>query len=315
VTLTAHQFLQVATARLSVILCTYNPRPQVLCWAVESIAAQTLPPEQIEFIAVDNNSRPPLDPSLFSAAPARMIREPRQGLTFARIAGIENSRGNILVFLDDDNHLDADYLERALAIADSQPWIGCFGGCARAALDAPLPRWKDRLLPYFGVREYGPLPLTSTIREWGEWEPIGAGMVVRRDVAERWAQWMRAIPGASRLGRNGGALLSGEDSLFAHAAYQLGYACSYQPSLKLSHWIAPRRLRPGAIARTLYGHGRSSALLEKITGARSPRWREARSLVGLARRYRRHLRDVGFPAGALEWCRDAGYFVETRRSL
>jgi FkbM family methyltransferase len=41
---------------ISIILCTYNPKPELLAWALESIAKQSMPPSHYEIILVDNNS-------------------------------------------------------------------------------------------------------------------------------------------------------------------------------------------------------------------------------------------------------------------
>ena len=88
------------------------------------------------------------------------------------------ARADVLVLVDDDNVLDTAYLERALAIARAEPGLGAFGGIARARIDAPVAAWQRRLLPFLGVRDHGPEPITSSENAWGPWEPIGAGMVV-----------------------------------------------------------------------------------------------------------------------------------------
>ena len=49
---------------------------------------------------------------------ARHIREDELGLTPTRLRGIAEAEGDLLVFIDDDNILTPDYLERAAAI----PW-------------------------------------------------------------------------------------------------------------------------------------------------------------------------------------------------
>ena len=85
--------------------------------------------------------------------------------------------------------------------------------------------WKRRCRPgrtaccFLGVRDYGPNPITSTNRQWGEWEPIGAGMVCRREVAGHFAGLARTLPLAARLGRTGAGMMSGEDTLLAQCAH------------------------------------------------------------------------------------------------
>ena len=300
--------------RVSVILCTYNPRPDLLSWALTSIQNQTLPAGDFELVIVDNNSDSPITAKHIPAnVRCRIVRETKQGLTHARTAGIQITTAPIIVFIDDDNYLDPDYLEQALRIAAEQPWIGCFGGKARAVLEQAIPAWKSRLLCYLGVRDYGPNSITSTNDSWGEWEPIGAGMVCRRDVAERFVEWVAVLPHAKTLGRSGRHLMSGEDTLIAQAAYHLKYSCSYQPALKLSHWIKATRLRPLILARTLAGHGRSHVILLSLRGHTIPRPKFQPTIAELFRRYRHRVRKDGLSIGTIEWFWDLGYFQQARR--
>ena len=300
---------------VSVILCTYNPETARLNSAVDSVCKQTLRRSLFEFLIIDNNSEPPLTErtGISPSMCGRLIHEPRQGLAFARMAGIRQSFAPLIIFVDDDNALDSNYLETALEVADSQPDIGCFGGESRGLLDAPLPEWKQKLLPYVGVRDYGDRPITSARDEWGEWEPIGAGMVCRRDVCEEFVRILETHPEARRLGRSGGALMSGEDSLMAHAAYRLGYSCSYQPKLKLSHAIHKGRTTFSRFAKTVEGHGRSQAVLRTVKGQRVVK----PSLIGIARhlglRYFEHVYLHGIGAGTVNWFWDYGYLLEARK--
>src|SRR6185369_18013044 len=98
----------VALPDISVIIVTYNPREDLLNWALDSLEAQTLAKSRFEVIVVDNNSSPPLTAERLSAGRTldiRLVREQRQGIMFARWAGITAARAELLVFVDDDNHL------------------------------------------------------------------------------------------------------------------------------------------------------------------------------------------------------------------
>jgi glycosyltransferase involved in cell wall biosynthesis len=220
-------------------------------------------------VVVDNASAEPLQESELNqgrSLPLRIVREPIPGLGRARVTGISASRGDVLVFVDDDNFLDPDYLQRALEIAQSEPRIGLFGGISTAELGGPMAGWKAEILPHLGIRNHGDQPITRFSDRWGEWEPIGAGMVARRAVAERFVKMFNEIPEARLLGRSGSALLSGEDSLFARAAFREGFACSYQPVLKLTHYLKASRLTFDYLSRVLEGHGRSYVILHRAMG-------------------------------------------------
>ena len=304
---------------VSVILCTYNPHRGLLEWALESLEQQTLDKSQFEVIVVDNNSSPPLNTTSMEneeSLPLRIIREPRQGLTFSRCAGIAEASAALLVFMDDDNHLDPDYLENAIAIAAKEPQIGLYGGISRAVFEGPIHPWKKKVIPHLGVRNYGPDPITSFEDCWGKWEPIGAGMGSRRNVAQKFVHLIESTPIAGELGRKGGALLSGEDSLFARMANRLGYACSYQPTLRLSHFMKKSRFKPLHLSHTLKGHGRSFVILQQTLGNPVPRPGFAMIVRIVLGRFILRIRRFGLRAGVVEWCWDIGFLQESlkRRS-
>ncbi len=295
---------------LSVIICTANPRMDIFQRALESVENQSLEHSRYELIVVDNNSDPALsseDLRKEREMTLRLIREPKQGLSHARIAGIKVARGELLVFVDDDNFLEGKYLETALAIHEQNPNLGAFGGISEGILEKPVGKLKTKLLPYLGVRNYGPDIITSDEPHWGMWEPIGAGMVTRRDVAEKFVAIIDQIPHAANLGRTGNQLLSGEDSLFARASNQLGYANSYQPTLKLQHFIKKARLKLSYFAKLIHGHGRSYVVLQRVLAGPVKPYTRLNCLARLGYR----LKTAGL-SGAIMWSWDIGYMQEAK---
>lgn len=295
---------------VSVIICTVNPRMDIFQRVLDSVDQQTLATTSYEVIVVDNNSNPPLaidDLRKDREMTLRLVRQPRPGLSYARIAGITEARGDLFVFVDDDNFLDKNYLQTALSIHEANPGLGAYGGISQAVLERPVGKWKTRLLPYLGVRDHGQEVITSTKQHWGPWEPIGAGMVTRRDVAEQFCQILADVPHAGNLGRSGTALLSGEDSLFARVANRLGYACSYQPSLKLQHFIKKQRLKLSYFARLIKGHGRSYVVLQRVMGVPIQRFGWWMCLARLGYRLK-----TSRTIGVMMWFWDIGYMKEAR---
>ena len=299
---------------VSVIVCTHNPRQVILDWVLTSLDCQSLAKDRFEVIVVDNNSATPLDEKGLRAnrkLQLRVVREPVLGLTHARCTGISQAQADLLVFVDDDNFFLPDYLEQALLIAGKEPEIGHFGGIAMPLYEQRIADWQKKFLPSLGIRDNGPEPITSRLNHWGEWEPIGAGMVCRRQICDQFVEVVRRNELARLLGRKGTQLMSGEDTLFARIAVDAGYACSYQPSLRLFHFIRSSRVRMQVLAGTLYGHGRSYVILEELS--RRPiqpdmLWRMVLQLAtsGLYR-----LKTDGFPAGLIQWCWDWGAFRQT----
>src|SRR4051812_10400276 len=115
--------------QISVIICTHNPRTEYLRRTLDGLKAQTHPRSEWEFLLVDNSSKEKLsDVWDLSWHPAsRHVREDELGLTPARLRGIREARGEMLIFVDDDNVLAPDFIAKAQLIRDGYPHLGVFG--------------------------------------------------------------------------------------------------------------------------------------------------------------------------------------------
>jgi glycosyltransferase involved in cell wall biosynthesis len=303
--------------QLSVVIATYNPIPEILNWALRSLAHQTLAHDRFEVIIVDNGSGTPVEDLAGirdHRLVLRVVQEPRNGTAYARCRGILVAQADLIAFLDDDNYIDPDYLSTALDIADREPGIGAFGGIAHMLTDTSQPEWKKQLFIYVAVRNFGSETITSSENCWGEWEPIGAGMVFRRDVGLAYVNLVESNPLAARLGRSSTSNICGEDSLLARTGYQLGYSCSYQPSLSLTHFIRSSRLTARNLFRTIEGIGRSYVLFEMLLSGRTLR-DEGVAAMGrtLLLNARHRVQSRGWKAGLIETAWDVGYLLEIRR--
>src|ERR1700761_1057420 len=100
---------------ITVIVCAHNPRRDFLKRTLDALNTQTLPKQQWEFLLIDNVSKEPLEKywDLSWHPHARHVCENELGLTAARLRGIKESSGELLIFVDDDNLLATNYLEQA----------------------------------------------------------------------------------------------------------------------------------------------------------------------------------------------------------
>lgn len=92
--------------RLTIQLCTFK-RPQLLARVLEACFDQTLSPDQYEVVLVNDGSpdeTPEVIERMRPLAPCRfeVIHQQNAGLAKGRNAGIARSRGERLVFIDDD---------------------------------------------------------------------------------------------------------------------------------------------------------------------------------------------------------------------
>src|SRR5260370_4126186 len=91
---------EMNTITVSVIIPAYNSA-KTICRAVESVLAQTVPADEI--IVVDDGSADDLNKSLGPLEKqVTYFRKPNGGAASARNFGIEQSRGEIIAFLDAD---------------------------------------------------------------------------------------------------------------------------------------------------------------------------------------------------------------------
>src|SRR6266567_2020506 len=114
---------------ISVVVCAHNPRLDYLRRVLAALDEQTLSKQDWDLVVVDNASSQPLaDAYDLSWHPrGHHVREDRLGLTPARLRGINETCGDLLVFVDDDNVLATDFLEEASAINEKYTYLGVFG--------------------------------------------------------------------------------------------------------------------------------------------------------------------------------------------
>src|SRR6266852_1211675 len=125
---------RAASLDLSVLICTYTRAP-LLMRTFEHVAAQVVPADtQWEIIVVDNNCADDISEVVrrYSSDPRiptlRSVREPRQGIAFARRRAFLESRGELLACVDDDCLLAPDWIGEALQFAREHQRAGAFGG-------------------------------------------------------------------------------------------------------------------------------------------------------------------------------------------
>jgi glycosyltransferase involved in cell wall biosynthesis len=234
------------TPRLTVILPAFQPHPGRLARTLAALSSQTLPAHQWQLIVVDNASQPPLTLDLSRFPGSRFLAESRPGLSHARRSGVRASSGDILVFVDDDNVLAPDYLEKALGLLEAEPRLGALGGKSLPEFECPPPDWIGDLLGLLALRDPGPSPVRA---HWdGRYpacSPIGAGMVLRRPALESWLH----DPDTSLTDRCGKNLASGGDNDLVLHILKSGWSVGYAPELVLTHLIPSFRLREDYLAR------------------------------------------------------------------
>jgi hypothetical protein len=264
-------FLQVKNhafpMKFSVIICTHNPRRDYLDRTIAALMGQTLLSEQWEMLVIDNGSTEPLASylDLRRHPQARIVREEKLGLTPARLRGIRESTGELLVFVDDDNLLAPDYLAAAERIAEEWPKLGAWGGQIIPVCDTEPPEeLRDRVYGSFGriLKQ----ETWTNVGKGMETTPWGAGMVVRRVVADHYAKLVESDPARSSLDRIGESLSSCGDVDLAWSSHTVSLGTGMFPVLKLDHLVPPQRMTLEYLLKLTEAVCFSSQLLNLVWG-------------------------------------------------
>ena len=253
--------------KINLIICTHNPRWDYLVRTLDSISQQQPAYEtELEKYLVDNNS--PLECSaklqtLCLERGFRYLFEKEQGLVHARICGLRNTSGEVIVWVDDDTELAPNFLSEVARIAQEKPFLGVWGGNVVLELEKSVP---DYIRPH--------LPLLTenhiTVEEWSNYRhcmPVaGAGMCTRRVVGDRYVANYHSSPLRKLLGRSANNLFSGEDWDFCQTAPEIGLGVGRMPNLSLTHLIPERRTTEAYLLKIAEGHKFSVQIVLAIRG-------------------------------------------------
>ena len=194
-----------------------------------------MPDTEVQLVVVDNGSTDDTRAELARLAqalgrPIEVVHEGRTGLSRARNAGLAASTGDLVVFTDDDCHMNRDYILRAL-VAD-------------AADGGRLTLRGGRVL----LGDARDLPLTIKLDEvsacWRKERDdaarynlgnslLGANLCFRRALAER------VGPFDTRLGA-GSSIPGGEDTDYIFRCYESGFTVAYDHTLIVRHFHGKR---------------------------------------------------------------------------
>jgi glucosyl-dolichyl phosphate glucuronosyltransferase len=251
--------------RATVLVCTYNRAPH-LRQTLEALRAMDAVPDcHVDIIVVDNNST---DDTAAVAAqavrdpgiPVTLLREPRQGKSFALNRGLADARGDIIALTDDDVLPSAGWLARIVADFRERDVTFVFGKV--------LPRWSRVPPPELLTRraqdvwgplaivDYGDVAAAYVPESTGQRLPIGANLAFARTALATIGGWR------NDLGKVNNTLISGEDHEIFMRLRRLGlYAGYYDPLVTVRHYVPASRLTRRYFRNWFFWHGKTEALM------------------------------------------------------
>ena len=225
--------------RLSLVIATYN-RAEQLMVTLGSVAMQSAEAKSWECIVVDNNSsddtrqRVEAFQRKHSDLNIRYVFEQNQGLSYARNAGIMASHGDIVAFIDDDEHIVKDFITAYIDLFDQHPDAMAAGGEIIAEYPTGRPRWMSR---YTERPIANPMSFGDRVRLFPSGRiPGGGNMAMRRRLFDSVGMFNTS------LGRTGKRLLGGEESDLFERIANSGYRVYYVPRAVMYHIIPEEKL-------------------------------------------------------------------------
>ena len=248
---------------ISIIICCYNSEsrlPKTLEYLSKQTIDRNIPVELliVNNASTDNTKEVALEEwnKYGGDFLLRMIDEDQPGHMYARRRGVQESQYEYVLFCDDDNWLQSDYLQIAFDLMESNARIGALGGKSIAVSDIDFPEWFSDFETDYAVGEQSNESGDVTKRRW-LW---GAGIVARRVLLNK--VFDKKNPFLNQ-GRTGNVLTSGDDIEICKRILLLGYTLYYDKSLVLNHYIAPNRLTWAYKKKLVKGFERSNAILQK----------------------------------------------------
>lgn len=246
---------------LSVIVCCYNSE-HFLKETLAHLANQVINKDfSYEVVLVDNNSTDQTSKvakeiweMLNSYVILNIVTESQPGLSYARKTGVLASKGDIIIFCDDDNWLQENYLHIAYNFMITNPKVGALGGQSTGVLEIDEPNWwqKEKANYAVGKQAEGNGNITKRGYVWG------AGLVLRKkDMFKLYDTGFMSL----LSGRKAKVLTSGDDSEICKWILLMEYKLWYLDTLQFKHYITGKRLTDTYLKKLLEGHRQSQPIL------------------------------------------------------
>ena len=250
----------------TLIICTYN-RDQYIYNTLKCIAENNYPAEKYEIVLVNNNSTDQTENECirfqqdYPNTPYRYFIEMNQGLSHARNRGIKEAKGDILLFLDDDSFIAADYLNNLERNLINHPDLVALGGKIAPLFESgETPKWLSK----WTLTLVSAIDLGNEITLFkGSQYPVGANMGFKKECFEKYGLFNTA------LGRSKKNLMAGEEKDIFNRIKEDDGKIYYFPNVKIQHVIPESRTTKKFVHKMGMGVGQSEKLRTLAISKRS----------------------------------------------
>jgi glucosyl-dolichyl phosphate glucuronosyltransferase len=193
----------------------------------------------------------------------RAAHEPRPGLSRAKNAGVEQARGELLLFTDDDAIVQDGWIDAYVDLFGSRDQEVAMAGGPVIPVPEDLgswPHWFDRAcLPDLGLLDLGEQrSLEGFEYVWG------GNLAIRASAFDRFGRWDES------LGRRADERGTFEDAEYQDRLRQAGGKVWFCPRAVVHHRLARGEINPRRVLRTAFARGRNDYARESLYGDAKP---------------------------------------------
>jgi glycosyltransferase involved in cell wall biosynthesis len=244
----------------SIVICTHNGADRIIptLEAVSSLNSHL--PWEVIIVNNASSDQTELIVSNFleknsEVVNGKLIAENTPGLIFARIAGVKEAIYSYILFCDDDNWLEENYLALAATRLVENVKIGALGGMGIPVFEGEKPNWFDQYAHSFAVGaqdwHLGKSPNTLGYL-------YGAGVIFKKEILENIFDSGIQL---ALTGRKKDQLVSGDDVELCYLVQLKGFELAYEDQMRFSHWMPKSRLSWPNYLSLKSGIIKSSAML------------------------------------------------------
>ncbi|MGQ8337279.1 glycosyltransferase [Sunxiuqinia sp. A32] len=240
---------------ISAIISTYN-RERFLNGLFESILNQSISKDDYEIVIVNNNSTDRTEQICWQFmadhpdVKCSYFVETKQGLSYGRNRGIEESNGDLVTFLDDDAIIAPDFFEKTNHFFDAYPTVNAMGGRILLRYMEEKPAWYNPfiapILGYFNPGDKQKVFSNNYFR--------GSNMSFRKVVFEKHGGF------DVRLGRKAASLYGNEEKELFYRFKENGEVMWYVPEAVVYHLVPIERTTDEFVRRQAIGIGKSERI-------------------------------------------------------
>ena len=244
----------------SFVICTYN-RAESLYRTLQSLCLQNYTVNEYEIVVIDNNSTDETSEKCNVIKTENADKnisvhlEENQGVSYARNRGVTEANGKFIIFIDDDETINEDYLSILNSYIKQYPFAELAATAVIPIYEGGEPKWMSP----FTQRLIGGTFETNTtdVKILKKTYPGTGHTIIKKSLFDKFGMYN------TDLGRKAKGLLGAEDKDMAMRLMTNKVVCYFFPNIPVYHHIPTYKLSRGFFNELTYSLGISERIRTK----------------------------------------------------